>query len=520
MRKMKRPLAVVGFTMLTVLSVLCFLQRTALTLVLFATFFLTLFVSLIFKKLRQTVFLPVIFGSAAAACLLLLCFEGFVFLPAEGFCGDRVEITATVEEYPHESSNEKRLYFLSKLVSVNGKAAKGKVRLSFPAHEWKRNTPLLPGETKKLEPGDEVTFVGKLYPIASGNSFFRNYFKSCGFSLSAYPLDRVTVQKIKTGTIKSFLFCERKKAENQILSAFDSDVSGVVVSVLMGSREYVSDEVYSSFSKSGTAHTMAVSGLHLSIWIMFILEILRRRGAASRPVVAFMMLFVLLIMFFASFSGSVKRAGLMMLLYLCSELFSGKADSLNSLGFSAMFVLCLNPYSAVNPSFLLSFLATFSIILFAIPFSELFLQKLKNRFHLKKVPRLLSAVTVSVFISVFAELATLPLQVRCFGGFSSVGVITNLLFLPAFSPAVLCSGLYVMFYFVPLLSKALLFLAQTAVRYCVFAAKLMSSFRYSYISVREGLAWPVFCFIAVLFTLLYFFLRRLKKGRALLRRAA
>ena len=520
MRGMKRPLAVVGFTMLTVLSVLCFLQRTEVTFVLCAVLFLALFVSLIFKKFRQTVFLPVIFGSAAAACLLLLCFEGFVFLSTEGYCGERIEITATVEEYPHESSNGKRLYFLSELVLVDGKAAKGKVRLSFPAHEWKRNTPLLPEETKKLEPGDEVTFIGKLYPIASGDPSFRNYFKSCGFSLSAYPLAEVTVQKGKAGTLKTLLLRERKKAVNQILSAFDSDVSGVVVSVLMGSKEYMSDEVYASFSKSGTAHTMAVSGLHLSIWIMFILEILRRRGAASKPVVVFMMLFVLLIMFFASFSGSVKRAGLMMLLYLGSELFSGKADSLNSLGFSAMLVLCLNPYSAVNPSFLLSFLATLSIVLFAIPFSDLFLEKIKNRFHLKKVPKLLNAVTVSVLISIFAELATLPLQVRYFGGFSSVGVITNLLFLPAFSPAVLCSGLYVMFYFVPLLSKVLLFLTQIAVRYCVFAAELMSSFRYSYISVNAGLALPIFCFVAVLFTLLYLFLRRLKKERALLRRAA
>lgn len=517
---MKRPLAVVGFTMLSVLFVLCSFQKAISAGFALAALALLFVISLIFKKLRQTVFLPVVFGSAAAACLLLLCFEGAVFLPTDSFCGERIVITATVEEYPHESADQSRLYFLSSLVSADGKEAGGKVRLSFPNREWKRNTPLLPEETKKLEPGDEVTFVGKLYPIAEGSASFRNYFKSCGFCLSAYPLGEVTVQKGKRASVKTVLLHERKKAVNQILSSFDGDVSGVVVSVLMGDKTYLSDEVYASFSRSGTAHTMAVSGLHLSIWIMFILEILRKRGAASKLTVVFMMLFVLLIMFFASFSGSVKRAGLMMLLYLGSQLFSGRADSLNSLGFSSAAVLFLNPYSAVNPSFLLSFLATLSIILFAVPLSDLFTERLKRRFHLRKIPKPLRAVTVSVFISFFAELATLPLQIKYFGGFSSVGAATNLLFLPAFSPAVLCSGLYVMFYFVPLLSKLLLFLAQLAVRYCVFTAELMSSFKYSYISVSEDFALPSFCLVAVFFSLLYLYMRRLKKERALLRRLA
>lgn len=508
---MKRPLAVGGFTMLSVLFVLCNVQSMTFSFALFAILFLSLLISLIFKKFRQTVFLPVIFGAAAAACLLLLAFEAFVFLPTESFCGERIEITATVEEYPHESTDGKRLYFLSSLVSSDGKKARGRVRLSFPAHEWKKNTPLLPRETRSLEPGDEVTFVGKLYPISADNVSFRNYFKSSGFCLSAYPLGEVTVKKYVATNLKTVLLRERQKAINQILSSFDGDVSGVVVSALMGDKRYVSDDTYASFSKSGTAHTLAVSGLHLSIWIMFVLEILRKRGAVSKPVVVFMMAFVLLIMFFASFSGSVKRAGAMMLLYLCSELFSGKADSLNSLGFSAAVVLCFNPYSAVNLSFQLSFLATLSIVAFAVPYSDLLLERLKKRRQLKKIPKLLNAVTVSVLISFFAELATLPLQIHYFGGFSVVGIVTNLLILPAFSPAVLCSGLYVMFYFVPLFSNVLLFAAQLAVRYCVFAADLMSSFKYSYIEIDGQNAPAAAVPVVIIFVSLYFVLRNERK---------
>lgn len=515
---MKRPLAVVGFTMLLVLFLLCIAQKMTITVFMCGLFLISFACTLIFKKFRQTVFLPVVFGSAAVACLLFIAFECFVFLPAKDYCGERIEITAVVEECPYESTNGKRLYFLASLVSCDKKEAKGYVRLSFPAHEWKKNTPLLPAQTKTLEAGDEVTFVGKLYPIAQNEKSFRNYFKSKGFCLAAYPLGEVTVRKGAVRSLRTFFMHERKKAINQILSSFDSDINGVVLSALIGDKGYISQETYSAFYKSGTAHTMAVSGLHLSIWIIFILEILRKRGAVSKAVVIFMMLFVLLIMFFASFSGSVKRAGLMMLLYLCSELFSGKADSLNSLGFSAAVVLIQNPYSAVNPSFVLSFAATFSIVAFAVPVSELLLERFKKRRRLKKIPKLLNTVVVSVIISLFAELATLPFQIHYFGGFSTVGAITNLLFLPAFSPAVLCSGLYVMFYFVPVFSKLILLLAQFAVRYCVFTAELMSSFRYSYIEVSDRCALPAAIISAAAFAALYYILRReRKKERELLR---
>lgn len=508
---MKRPLAVVGFTMLSVLIFLCLFEKTISVAFFCCVFSILFFLALIFKKIRQTAFLPVIFGSAAAACLLLLIFNGLFFQPVQSFCGERIEITATVEEYPHESASKERLYFLSSLDFANGKPAKGKVRLSFPAQEWKRNTPLMPQETRSLEPGDEVTFVGNLYSIASDDLSLRNYFKSNGFSLAAYPLGEVTVKKHIVKNSKTILLKERQKAANQILLSFDGDISGVVVSILMGNKSYLDDETYSAFSKSGTAHTMAVSGLHLSIWIMFILEILRRRGAVSKLTVIFMMFFVLLIMFFASFSGSVRRAGLMMLLYLCSELFSGKADSLNSLGFSAVVVLGLNPYSAVNPSFLLSFLAAFSIIVFAVPFSDVVIKRLKKFRKFERIEKLLNAVIVSIFVSFFAEMATLPLQIRYFGGFSTVGILTNLLFLPAFSPAVLCSGMYVMFYFVPLFSRLLLWAAQLSARYCVFIAGLMSSFKYSYISVNEKSAAAAAVIVFALLSALYLLLRSEKK---------
>lgn len=503
---MKRPLAAAGISMLITLFVLCKAQSMLLA---FAGFFFSiicLVIGVIIKKSRQSAFLPTVFGSVAAACLLLMFFENFYFLPIEKLGVERGEITAIVLEYPYENSDKTRLYFNAKITEIDGKSVKAKARLSFPAKPWKKNTPMLPEDTKKLEPGDRISFSGKLYKIAENSAGIHNYFKSKGICLAAYPLGFVECQKGAVKNVFTILMKERKKAINQILNAFGKETAGVIISLLTGERRYVSDSLYKNFSRAGVAHLMAVSGLHLSIWIMFVLEILKKQNSLTKKKIFVLIVFVVLIMFFASFSGSVRRAGIMMILFLCSELFNGEADSFNSLGFSAVCILLQNPYSAVNASFLLSFVSTLAIIVLALPATNAVVSKLKRRRRPKMLESALGSVAVSLFISVFVNIATLPFQISYFGGVSVVGILTNLLLIPVATPMILSGGLYVMFYFVPLFSNLLHFAAEISVGYCKAVVNLLGSFGFSYAVIEEKYVAVAAAFSALvsLLTMLFF----------------
>lgn len=514
--KMKRPLAAVGLSMLATLFVLCGLGGIkADFFVLFGALFCFL-ISLIFKRLRQGALLPTVFGSVAFSCLLLLLFDFFVFLPVESLGADNIRITAVVREYAYVNSSASRLYFAADLTEIDGEDAKGRVRLSFPNKPWKRNTPILPEDTRLLEPGDRVTFTGNLYKIAAGNDSIHNHFKSKGICLGAYPLQSVTVEKGAVKNLYTVLMKERKRAVNQILNAYDINAASVIISVLMGDKQYLSDELYNAFGRSGTAHLLAVSGLHLSVWIIFLIDFFRKRNALSKKNILLLILFVFLIMFFASFSGSVKRAGIMMLLYLLSELFGERADSLNSLGFSAVCILCLNPYSAANASFLLSFVATLTIIMLAIPVSDAVNSKLDviTRF---RFPKFLKSAVVCFFISLFVNISTLPFQIRYFSGVSTLGIAANLLLLPVTAPLILSSGLYVMYYFIPGASRLLFWLSKFCVLYCEKVVLFISSFRYAYIELDEKFILPAAFFSAGVFALLLILLNRRKKKLAGLR---
>lgn len=487
--ELRRPLAAVGLSMLSTLFLLCgFCGIRLCFVVLFASLFCFL-LSLIIKRTRRGALVPVVFGSVAFSCLVLLLFEGFVFLPTESYCAESAEISAVVREYATESSDKKRLYLVANLVSVDGNEAKGRVRLSFPAKEWKKGTPILPEDTRLLEPGDKVTFTGKLYKIAQGNRSIHNHFKSKGICLAAYPTQFVTVEKRSVKNLYTFLMKERKRTVNQILNAFEPETAAVIISVLMGNRERLSSELQNAFNRSGTAHLLAVSGLHLSVWIMFIVDFLKKRNALSKMSILVLVCFVFIVMFFASFSGSVKRAGIMMLMYLSAELLNEQADSLNSLGFSAVCLLCLNPYAAVNASFLLSFVATLTIITVAVPVADAVNSRLEEKTHFR-FPAFLKSAVICLFISLFVNLTTLALQIRYFGGVSLVGVLANLALTPVVAPLILGSGLYVMFYFLPGVSTLLFWLSNLSVQYLEKVVLFFASFKYSYIELDERFILP------------------------------
>ena len=217
--------------------------------------------------------------------------------------------------------------------------------------------------------------------------------------------------------------------------------------------------------------------------------------------------FVFIVMFFASFSGSVKRAGIMMLMYLSAELLNEQADSLNSLGFSAVCLLCLNPYAAVNASFLLSFVATLTIITVAVPISDAVNSRLEEKTHFR-FPAFLKSAVICLFISLFVNLTTLALQIRYFGGVSLVGVLANLALTPVVAPLILGSGLYVMFYFLPGVSTLLFWLSNLSVQYLEKVVLFFASFKYSYIELDERFILPAALLSACVYSISLLLLNR------------
>jgi len=138
--------------------------------------------------------------------------------------------------------------------------------------------------------------------------------------------------------------------------------AGLVSGILFGDTSVLSEEVYQQFRNNGTAHILAVSGLHIGI-----LYGLYRKTAGKRRNPAAMSLLALGIFCYGTismWSPSVIRASMMIGLHLLAEVLDLRYDMTTGLCTVALMLILNNPYVIFNAGFQMSFLAIASICFF------------------------------------------------------------------------------------------------------------------------------------------------------------
>ena len=203
----------------------------------------------------------------------------------------------------------------------------------------------------------------------------------------------------------------------------DPQVLGVASALLLGSKEYLDDEVRSSYAGTGLMHILAVSGLHVA-FIMGLLDVLLKRlkkykyGSYLRLVLMVVGLWAYA--FLTGLSPSVMRAVTMLCFAQTSEIFRRKKLIYNTLGASAFLLLAINPLLVFSVSFQLSYIAVLGIVYFQPKIYRIF--EFNNRF--------LNYFWGLTSVSLAAQLATFPLGLYYFHQFPNYFLISNILVLP------------------------------------------------------------------------------------------
>ncbi|MBQ7117936.1 MAG: ComEC/Rec2 family competence protein, partial [Clostridia bacterium] len=262
-------------------------------------------------------------------------------------------------------------------------------------------------------------------------------------------------------------------------------------------------------------HIMAVSGLHLSVWVAFLSVFMDFRGKKGKLLAVLMIIFTVFMMNFACFTGSVKRASAMTILYFIGKILGRKTDALNSLGFAAVCGLGLNPFGVLDISFLLSFLSTMGIIIMGVPLSEKIIGRLKpSDIRIKKF---ISPFVAAALLSISVTFFVFPVSVLVLGGVSLAAPLTNLLSFFAVTPLLLLTGVYTVLRFVPLISPFIALIMKYLSAYIIRVADFASDLPFSYINTgfeKLGL-WFLIAFSFLLAAMLFY-----NYSRILMRTAA
>ncbi len=218
--------------------------------------------------------------------------------------------------------------------------------------------------------GCRVTIKGSLKDPAARrnpNCFdYSLYLKSLKITKIMY-CDTVTVLPCGrfTNTPLSFIrnrvYLVRESFIERLTERTDARTGGLIRALMFGDKGSLEEDVIDSFRKNGTAHILAVSGLHIGIIYGFILKLWRwRRGWAF---LSFNTVFFLLYALAAGFSPSVTRAVIMVLLHIFAGIRGRRYDLANAAFLVFMGVVLMNPFMVFNSGFQMSFLAVLSLTL-------------------------------------------------------------------------------------------------------------------------------------------------------------
>ena len=217
--------------------------------------------------------------------------------------------------------------------------------------------------------------------------------------------------------------------------------------VLLGEGEAMPREWLVLFSRTGTRHLLAVSGLHVTTLLGFfsVLPVLFPGGRGkTRLLIALALSIVLL----TGLSPSVLRAVLMTCFFYSGRLFRRKAHPVASLLFAAFLLLFFSPSALRDAGFLLSFSATLGILSFALPTLDfLFSSRVPavsspaGRLFLRFGKALLSAFLVNLSATVFS----LPVTLAFFGETMLLSPLYNLFLVPLMAPVLVCGLLFLFF---------------------------------------------------------------------------
>ena len=187
---------------------------------------------------------------------------------------------------------------------------------------------------------------------------YRLYLRTKGIHavMSVRPDDMTVVGTVydKFANAVSNIGCgfSQKTAETMGLRS-----AGILVGMLFGDKNMLDDDVYEMFQKNGTAHILAVSGIHVGIIYLLLGRLLNARRNLFLNIVLLLFLFMYAAM--ASFSPSILRAGGMIALHILSKLLCMRYDMLCAGAGIALAMMIINPLVLFDVGFELSFLAIF-----------------------------------------------------------------------------------------------------------------------------------------------------------------
>ncbi len=201
--------------------------------------------------------------------------------------------------------------------------------------------------------------------------------------------------------------------------------SQLVGGLIFGDTSQFSTELTIAAKLCGIMHFTAVSGSHFVIIMTVLLELLGKERPRLRAVLA--VAYIPLAVLFFGAEPTVMRAGIMLMLNYCGDLFGRKAQSLNSLCVAVFLMTAFSPNVMLDSGFQMSILGVFGVSVLGGKCCSL------AGVYTIRLPAALRILAEAVITSACAVVCIAPVSIYCFGGISLIGAFVTVVLTPIFA---------------------------------------------------------------------------------------
>jgi len=248
----------------------------------------------------------------------------------------------------------------------------------------------------------------------------------------------INILEKNDNVLSNYLYDIKLKADSILENYFSNNSLAIIKGIIFGDTGLITKDLRYNFNVTGTAHILAVSGLHIGFIVSIFLLILYLLPIRKKWIYIIVLIPLFIYWGIVGEKISVSRAIIMYIcLFVLSKHLNRSGDTLNNLFISGIIIYIIDPKSIFNISFQMSFAAVagiillypilYNLILFAVSkikiFSQLMiLHNIKNK--------IVKYIIGLIIVSFVAEISLHPIIAYHFHQIPLTGIIANLIVIP------------------------------------------------------------------------------------------
>jgi len=313
---------------------------------------------------------------------------------------------------------------------------------------------------KKFRPGDTISGLTRLSPLSGpaypgGYDFaFFAWFKGhamSGFFMGEPNKSDLPIITSKLEKINIVIANLRASVGQRVRAGIKGEPGDLAVALITGDRSGLSRKTQESLRKSGLAHILAISGLHMAlvtltmVWlvrsVLLLIPELSNKYPIKKWAIGIGFLIATFYLFLSGNAIATQRAWIMISIMMLASLLDRPAITIRSVAVAAFIILLLFPASLFSPGFQMSFAAVVALV----SIYRIWTKYQQNKMNIRKDRGLIlntigSTIRYGVglsFTSLIAGTATAFFAAWHFHRIAPLGFIANLGAMPIVSVLVM-----------------------------------------------------------------------------------